>query len=653
MIEQKNEDVLNEITETKSKEEVLKEISEVLGVEFSDEQRDAIYHFGKPLNILSCAGSGKTTTLIGKMLFMEMYYGVPAVKILAITFNREAIEEMESRYFTARKKLGLARKQRVTFKTYHSLYYLILNSKYSKISWKELGDFKKYTFVLKDACKKAFKKFDDDTLENVMSLRGFQVNNMLSNDELMKIPKFLTSGLDPSGYIEVVDKYEELKKRDDRIDFDDLQTMMYEATKENPELLSIIHKAWDYIVVDEYQDISKVQLEILKDMVKDPNKLTAIGDDDQSIYEFRGSKTEYIVDFKIHFLGADRIVMGTNYRCPENILAPITRSIAHNTKRVDKDMKAFKDGGDLKYVMSKGIYDSATYISEEIKKFADEGKNLDDIVILIRNNSQQRIILDALLELDIPVSTKSDYKINNHFIINDIKEIIELAMNEKNDVAFKKVFSRITQYVKKTIITEVADKMKNEEISWRESLLNYDNPTIHEASSMLYAVKALVEDDRSFSDIVELIQPLYREYLKFMVNRYQYDPDEFGDILKYVKFSSKEKTYEKFYKDLKRKESLKRYFEDQDDNTVKISTMHKMKGLEYSVVYLLDLTESVLPSAKIEYEIKEKYGEKWAADYIEEERRLFYVAWTRAKDYLCVMVNNDFPSRFIVETIRG
>jgi DNA helicase-2/ATP-dependent DNA helicase PcrA len=644
-----NENIIEKIPK---KEEVLLQIENVLNVQFSEEQKAAVYHFGKPLNILSCAGSGKTTTLIGKMLFMEMYYNVPAVKILAITFNKEAIDEMENRYFNARKKLGLSRKDRVTFKTYHSLYYLILNSKYSEYSWKELGDFKKYTFVLKEACKKAFKKFDDDTLENVMSLRGYQVNNMLTNEELMKIPKFLTSGLDPNGYMEVVDKFEELKARDNRIDFDDLQTMMYKAIKENPELLNIIHKAWDYIVVDEYQDISKVQLEILKDMVKDKNKLTAIGDDDQSIYEFRGSKTEYIVDFKIHFIGADRIVMGTNYRCPENILIPITKSISNNKKRVKKDMKAFREDGELKYVMSKGIYDSAVFISEEISKFKEEEKNLDEIVILIRNNSQQRIILDALLEKDIPVSTKSDYKLSNHFIVNDLRDVVELAINEKDYVSFKKVFSKIAKYVKRSVVNEISDKMKADDSSWREHLISYDNPTIHEASSVLYSVKALIDNEKTFSEIVEKIQPLYREYLKFMVNKYDYDADEIGDILKYVKFSSVEKTYDKFYKDLKRKESLKRYFEDQDDNTVKISTMHKMKGLEYSTVYLLDLTESILPNAKIEFDIKENYGEKFAEEYIEEERRLFYVAWTRAKDYLCVMVNNDYPSRFILETIQ-
>lgn len=634
-------------------EEILKKIEGVLGVEFSKEQRDAIFHFGKPLNILSCAGSGKTTTLIAKMLFMEMYYGVSPAKILAITFNREAIEDMESRYFKVRRKLELSRNERVTFKTYHSLYYLILNSKYTEYTWKEIGDYKKYLFALKEACKKYLKMYDEDTLEEVMSIRGYQINNLLTMEELLKTPKFLTSGIDPEGYMKVIERYEELKKQDNRIDFDDLQVMMYEEIEKNPSLLDVIHRAWDYIVVDEYQDISKVQLEILKKMVKDPNKLTAIGDDDQSIYEFRGSKTDYIVDFSIHFPGADRIIMDTNYRCPENILIPITYSIRNNKKRVPKEMKAHRKGGELKYTMSKGMAESAIVIAEEIQKFQEQGRNLDDIVILIRNNSQQRIILDALLERDIPVSTSSDYKLTNHFILKDIKEIVELAVNEKDEKAFKNVFTKIVKFVKRTVINEVAEKMKEEDKSWRDFLLMYDNPSIHETSSMLYSVQSLVENGKPFTNIVEVIQPFYREYLKFLVVKHNFDADEIGEVLKYIKEIGKEKTYEQFYKDSKRKDSLKRFFDENSENTVKISTMHKMKGLEYPIVYLLDLTENVLPNQRIEEEIRKNYGDKWAEDYIEQERRLFYVAWTRAKEYLNVIVNVDNPSRFIVETIQA
>lgn len=636
----------------KEKEEVIGEIAGVLGVEFSEDQVAAIVHFGKPLNILSCAGSGKTTTLIGKMLFMEMYYEVSPVKMLAITFNREAIDDMEERYTVARRGLGLNRHEKVTFRTYHSLYHLILSSKFTDYMWKGMSEYTRYTFKLQAACRKNLKKYDDDTLSDVMSIRGYQINNMLSFEELTRTPKFLTSGIEPVGYQRIIEEYELLKKSEERIDFDDLQDMMYKDIKENPKVLEVVHSAWDYFIVDEYQDISKVQLEILKEMVKDTKKLTAVGDEDQSIYEFRGSKSEYIVDFNIHFMGADRVVMGTNYRVPENILVPVTYSIKNNKNRVSKEMKAHKQGGELKYTMSKGMVDSAVNIADEIEKYYLAGKSLNDIVILIRNNKQQRVVLDALLEKDIPVSAKSDMRVTNHFITRDLKSIVELALDPTDHEAFKRVFTKIAKFVKRALVNEVSEKMREESKSWRDYLINFNNPQIHEASSMLYGVAELVKGDETYEKVVEAIQPLYREFLRFMVNSYGHEPSELGDVLEYVKYVGRDKTFERFYKEGKRKDSLKRYFETMDENTVTISTMHRMKGLEYDRVYLLDLTENVLPNMLIEHEIREKYGDKWAEEYVEQERRLFYVAWTRAKEYLNVMVNQDNPSRFILETIQ-
>lgn len=643
------------------KERVLMQIETAMKVNFSEDQRKVIFHTGSPLNVMSCAGSGKTTVSVAKMLFMEMYYDVSPTKILAMTFNREAIEEMEDRYFKARRRLDLNMRKKITFKTYHSLYYLILNSDYTDHSWNQVVDYSRYAFKLRDVCKKAFSKVEDDTLDKVMSIRGYQVNNLLSDTEILSTTKFITSGIDPNGYLQVIAKYEEFKKDEGNIDFDDLQVLMHsemtarddEGNLVNPEILKVIHNAWDYFIVDEYQDISKVQLNILKEMVKDHNKLTAIGDDDQSIYEFRGSKTEYIIDFGIHFMGADRLIMGTNYRVPENILMPITKSIENNKSRVVKQMTAYNPGGDLEYIMTTGSVNSALSIVASIEREISEGTPPEEIMILVRNNSQQRLVLDALLEKDIPVSTKSGYMLTNHFILKDLDNIIKLAMDDTDADMFKAVFNKITEFVKRQLISDIADKMKSRGGSWREYALNYTNKSIHEASSVLATVKSLVNKGASFTKIVETIQPLYREHLKFMVNKFGYDKHEFGDILGYIKAISEELTYDGFYKNCKRKESLKRFFGDNPSDAVRISTMHSMKGMEYEVVYLLDLTESILPNVRIESEIRETHGEYEADQYIEQERRLFYVAWTRAKRVLHVLVPVENPSRFIVETIQG
>lgn len=637
-----------------SKEEVIEQIEKVLCVKFSEEQLRAIIHNGTPLNILSCAGSGKTTTLIGKMLFMEMYYDISPAKILAITFNKEAITDMETRYYKARTKLGLNKRLKITFKTYHALYYLILNSKFTDCTWNQIGGYTKYLKQLEASIRDNFQEYDDDTLETIMSIRGFQVNNLLSVEELKKTTKFLVSGIEYEGYAAVIAEYTKLKLKDNRIDFDDLQLLMYDEIKNNPKVLEVIHNAWEYIVVDEYQDISKVQLEILKLMVKDHNKLTAIGDDDQSIYEFRGSRTEYIVDFSVHFKNAERIIMSTNYRVPKTILNPVTNSINHNSKRVSKSIKSFEEGGTLHYTNTEGSYDSAIKIADAIKEIRDGGGDLSDVVILLRNNSQQRIILDYLLHSDIPTSTQSGFTLSGHMVVRDIKDIINMALNDKDYYFFNRGYRKIMQYVTYNQAKFVQDRMQHEEKSWREIMLNSTtNASVHESSSMLYQVEEMVKNHESLEKIINVIQPLYREYLKYRVNKFGMNAYELGDVLKYMKLLGKDMTYEKFYKELGRKESLKRFFETNSEDAVRISTMHKMKGLEYKYVFLLDLTEDVLPNAKIEEDIVDQYGQKYADEYIEQERRLFYVAWTRAKIYLNVLVNNRNPSRFILETLES
>lgn len=643
---------MSNLTVSVSKNDILNKIELVMNVKFSEEQKKAIYSNGKPLNILSCAGSGKSTTLIGKMLFMEMYHNISPVNVLAITFNKEAIADLEGRYYKARLGLGLESKKKITFKTYHALYLLLLKSKFTDIDWSSIGDYYKYIKKLEGVVRKQFKHYDEDTLEKVMSIRGYQVNNMLSYEDLKKTPKFLVSDIEFDGYVAVNEAYEKFKIEDNRIDFEDLQLKMHAELLENEELVKKIHDTWEYILIDEYQDISKVQLDILKIMLKDTNKLIAIGDDDQSIYEFRGSKTDYIVDFGIHFPGAERVIMDVSYRVPENILKPVVHSINNNKKRVSKSIKSSNKGGNLNYLMTKGSAESAILVREKIAQIKNNGDSLNDVVILIRNNSQQRFVMDALLDANIPVKTNSKYSLENHFIIRDIEDIVKLALNEYDEVLFSKLYKKITKFVSGKLVKDVVDKMKRNNTSWREEMLMMDNPSVHEASSMLYAVQALVEKKQPFEKVVNEIQKLYREFLKFLVSR-GVDKNELGDFISYLKEVGKEKPYEKVYSDFKRNVQLKDYFSVSGDDCVTISTMHRMKGLEYKYVFLLDLTENVLPNAKIEEEISLKYGAKHAEDYVEQERRLFYVAWTRAKKDLFVLVNDKNSSRFILETIQG
>lgn len=614
--------------DTQKRDSILSTIKEAMGVEFSEEQLNAITFFRKPLVVDSCAGSGKTTTVVATLLFRELYYGISPVEMIAITFNKDASEELSSRYFKSRAKIPeLNQVLKVTFKTYHALFYLILKSKHSTCTWENISEYYKYAEPLNAIIRKTVTNYSDDTLETIMSLRGYQINELLSLEDLKRTEKFITHSMDAEAYEAVINEYERLKKEDNAIDFDDLQLLMLEEIKKNPAILTIIHSAWKHFIVDEYQDVSKVQLEILKHFIANYNNLTVYGDCDQAIYEFRGSRPEYIVDFPMHFQGAVCLQLGTNYRVPSNILTPIITSIEQNKIRLPKNMRAHNTGGILEFTPTAGAHDTALKFADIISEFHTKGIPLDDIVILIRNNFQQRLIIDALLRKNIPVSTRSKFSLERQMIVQDYKAIMELAQDPKNRDAFKRIAHKIFPYMKAKNVESIVKDMRERGIEWRENVLNSRtakyNRRYFEVSDILAELQSSLAAGQKYEELKHLVDSLYQVYFERLMS-YQKN-SSFFEVKSYIDMMATGAPMPKFFADLAYYENLHKYYLSNNEGTVTVSTIHRMKGLEYPYVFLLDLTEETLPNASIEEEILE--STKTASlveNYIEQERRLFY-----------------------------
>ena len=203
----------SENLDVSKRDAILLKIKSAMNVQLSDEQINAIVALGKPLVVDSCAGSGKTTTVVATLLFRELYYGISPVEMIAITFNKDASEELSARYFKSRANLPeLNQRLKVTFKTYHALFYLILKSKHSTCSWENLSDYYKYSDSLTNIIRKTVMNYNDDTLETIMSIRGYQINELLSLEDLRKTEKFISHDIDVEAYEAVIEEYEKLKK---------------------------------------------------------------------------------------------------------------------------------------------------------------------------------------------------------------------------------------------------------------------------------------------------------------------------------------------------------------------------------------------------------------------------------------------------------
>lgn len=272
--------------ETELEREIIDDISKSLGVPYSEEQRKIIRHSGKPLNIVSCAGSGKTAVLIAKMLFDQQHNGVQPYNILAITFNTKASEEIKERYIKGARNMNL--RGQPEFKTFHALFLMMLKTvnKYRNVN--VLSSTGKYTFKLLDIVRKPSEDSDKSTLlQDMFSFRSKLINNNISITGVDNLEQFEDSeefSFNIDNYRSVMTKYNQLKEKDNVIDFDDMIRLIYEELVEhkNQQIIDNFQNVYKYVYIDEYQDISNIQMEIMDILIKDKNKFVSIGDDDQS-----------------------------------------------------------------------------------------------------------------------------------------------------------------------------------------------------------------------------------------------------------------------------------------------------------------------------------------------------------------------------------
>ena len=582
---------------------------------FNREQEEAITHKGGPLMVLAGPGSGNTLVITYRVKWRIENAGVHPSNILVITFTRAAAEEMKKRFFM----FDGMENAPVTFGTFHSIFFMILRYAY------------RYTAanIIREDVKRRYIK---EMTEN-MELEIEDENEFLSGiineisyikGEMMSLSYYHSNNCSDELFAQIYEGYEKRLREENLIDFDDMLVFCYELLKEREDIRTLWQNKFQHILIDEFQDINKVQYEIIRMLAGKGDHLFIVGDDDQSIYRFRGARPEIMLGFEKDYPEAKKVILNTNYRCSEEIVEGAEHLISHNTKGFPKNMQAARGSKvPITFRNLKDAGEECTDILKGIRFYYKKGIPLEDMAVIFRTNTQPRLLVGRLMEYNIPFQMRDVIpNIFDHWIARNILTYIKLAMGNRDRKLFLQVMNRPKRYISRSMITEPQVDLK------KLKQQTFGKKWLYEKIDKLEMDLYLLRKMEPYAAIQYIRNGIgYEDYMNEYAQFRRMNPDDLEEVLNQIQESAKEyHSFEEWFAYIESYgEELRKQMEAgrQQKSGVTLTTMHSSKGLEYEVVFVMDINEGVTPHKKA---VKE-------AD-LEEERRLFYVAVTRAKTYL-------------------
>lgn len=620
-----------------------KEVDKMNINNLNDKQREAVLHIDGPMLVLAGAGSGKTKVLTNRIANL-IDNGISFANILAITFTNKAAKEMKERVYSL---IGNAA-YNIQISTFHSLGLKILKENYEK-----LGYDKNFVIIDSDDALTVIKKIMKDMNLSNQYYNAKNIRNKISSakNELMDVVSFSRVEFDKN-VVKVYEKYLEKLKMNNSVDFDDLLILPIKLFRSYPSILESYQERFKYILIDEYQDTNECQYIFSKMLANKYRNLFVVGDNDQAIYAFRGANYKNILNFEKDYPDCKTILLEENYRSTKTILNAANSVIRNNKLRKDKNLWSNNDIGDLiKYVRVDNEKDESDYVAKEIKRLISDGVNPVDIAVLYRTNAQSRVMEEACLKNNIPYKIIGSFYFYNRKEIKDLICYLRLINNSKDDVSLL----RVINVPKRKIGEKTIDNITN--------IANINGTSLFEAISdgKELVFKNLILDlkekceNLSLTEMVELV--LDKSGLKSELENEKTLESEIR-LENLEEFKSITKNYEEEYgvislDDFLNEISLVSDMSEHQDgnNKVSLMTVHSVKGLEFDDVFVIGMEEGIFPHYN---SIQE--GTNSA---IEEERRLCYVAITRAKKKLWLLnakkrmlfgnIQVNPPSRFMEE----
>ncbi|WP_428911409.1 ATP-dependent helicase [Niallia sp. Krafla_26] len=614
-------------------------------------QIEAVIHPNGALLVLSGAGSGKTRVLTSRTAFLLSQLGVEANRIMLVTFTAKAAKEMNERLLNY-PSINKTQIRGIVSGTFHSLFYRILNH-HQPQKWngqKLLNKEWQRRQILKEAGKQLDLDEKEFAYDAALQQIGLWKNSLLSPNQIVPT----TAWEEKSAFL--FKKYEEFKQQQELFDFDDMLVGCYELFLHDEKLLHLYQNRFDYFLIDEFQDVNKVQYELIKLLSNKHKNVFVVGDDDQAIYAFRGSNPQYLREFEKDFPHAEVVQLNENYRSSHDIVSVANLIISENKHRRPKKMYAqyTKDKKPTLFFP----YDEeeeATMIVTDISEKIEQGADPNDFAILFRTNTSSRAIFERLTNSSLPFIMDQDIEsFYERFIVRCMLGFLALSLNEDDSTAMSDIFPAL--FLKQSMLNDMkADSILNDctllqclnhvktNFAFQEKKLKKVLPVVRSLSSLspLEAINK-VEKDLNF-----------QEFLKKRGNEgNQFDKG--SDDLRDLKVAAKNfTTIQEFLQHTNHMAAMNKEIKKQSKQRkdgITLSTIHRSKGLEYKIVYIIGSVDGSLPHDFALESLREGDLEP-----LEEERRLLYVAVTRAKEALYLSVPQHWrgkkakPSRFLTK----
>ncbi len=621
---------------------------------FSNEQKCAIEHVDGPAIVLAGPGSGKTTVITHRILHL-LSIGIPSEDILVITFTKDAAQEMETRFnkliqdrhqpsgskhsqneILSRIKSG----HQVTFGTFHSVFFFILRLRYH-LSFKNIISDKNKILILRELTEKEHidSSYDTDFFRLLLS----EISKYKSMGD--GASGFISKLIDTDKFHRIIKNYQMELKQQRLLDFDDMLLLCYKLFQREPTECKLWQDRFRYILVDEFQDISPVQYNIIRMMAEPENNLFIVGDDDQSIYRFRGAEPSIMLGFEKDYPNAKRILLSNNYRSKKEIVNFAKNVIDHNKERFHKNITAANGpGGNTFYYRAEDTVKEYAQVLRNIIKELKSGTDPNEIAILFRTEMLVQPLVSELTRAQIPYVLKNKVKnIYESSTAQDLISYIKLSLNMGTRADFLRIMNKPLRYISREAID-------HRDMSFHK-LKRYYN----DSKDMQLHIDRLLRDLqclRRMPTIAALI------YIRKKIGYEDYLTDNARE--NHVNLSNARAIIDEIEataQNIPDKKMWLKYIDDYsaelmqsqggDGNGVRLMTFHSSKGLEFDIVHLVDINESIVP-----------YSKAVSREDIEEERRAFYVALTRARNEFHIYFTdrryskNCSPSRFIAEGLR-
>ncbi len=591
-------------------------------MKYNKQQEEAVMHKDGAMLVLAGPGCGKTAVITGRLNNL-INIGVSPSSILVVTFTRAAAGEMKERFLRLRSENGsgdnTADDSKVSFGTFHGVFYHILRNELRLDSNCILGEEQKFLLLknILESCS-ADEYFEKELTKNVIQEISYIKGNGISSKN------FYSSALPEDTFRKVYGQYRLWLTENRKLDFDDINTLTYRLFKTKDDALKRWQKRFKYILIDEFQDINPIQYRIIRMIAEPENNIFIVGDDDQSIYRFRGSDPSIMLGFPRHYKDSKIVRLVENYRSTPEILKAASTVISCNKKRFSKELFTSNNSGkNVDIEVFDNIWQETDILSKNIRDNVSSGKKYSDMAILVRTNFGARAAIEKLIYDRIPFEAQQDIPcIFDHFIAKDMITYMKIGNGSDKREDYLKIINKPNRFISRNAFYE-----KNVRF---ESLYFY----YEDREWMWKRIEELEENIRVLKDLppygaIHYIRKVigYDEYIRDYALEKKVPAKDLFDLIDEITESARPfKTFDEWQKHiLEYSENIKKHGKNQTENTntVKITTLHGSKGKEYDIVYILDVNDGVIPFHKANLE-----------QDIEEERRLFYVGMTRAKEQL-------------------